>query len=185
MGAVVIEVDNDAPKELQLYGQWTTSSLRFAPLNNVGAKLILPLLFNATEVRLPHDQIYTLGHSHRSIAEFFARNLFLAAVRDAPIAFSDTPVNSVSTQYVEEFRRGYFYILKAAFGESVFQNRSAGDVLNFVLLNAYLPILNFDDPLLRGGAEALRKSVNKETRNDLSPLKAQLMEARNVTLARN
>jgi hypothetical protein len=181
--AVFIDAEQAASTELRLFGTWTAPSLENSLGDDVGAKLILPLLFNATKIELPHDQLYTLGHSYRSIADFFTRNLYLAVLRDAPVVFRKQAIDKVSAQQLHALRRQYFYILKAEFAEDCFQARNAEDALNFVFINTYLPVLQFSNPLLRRGAETLRRCVAIDRHIDLAPLKAQILKARAAVMS--
>jgi hypothetical protein len=139
-------------------------------------------LFYSIETRLSWDQLYTLGHTYRSIADFFARNIFLAVCRDASIIFKED-ASEASAQHLRTFRRHYFFILKAEVTEGCFQSQNADDFLNYVFLNAFLPVLDFENPLLGSGVSVLRKFVEIESRNDLPLLKAQLMNVRAAVMS--
>ena len=180
--AVILKVEEDGLAGLKIHGAWTASSFRSAPMGNNGVKIIAPLLFNTCEGRLVWDQLYTLGHSYRSIADFFARNIYLAACRDAPISFKED-TSAASAQHLRTFRRHYFFVLKAEITEGYFQSQTADDVLNFIFLNAFLPVVVFENPLLESGGRLLRKFVGVESRNDLPLLKAQLMNARAAVMS--
>jgi hypothetical protein len=182
---VVVEAGKDPLIEIRLAGQWTGSSLISAPTDETGVTLVLPLLFNTTQMSLPHDQLYTLGHSYRSIADLFARNLFLAVFRDVPIVFEVGPITDAAIQHVRAFRRQYFYILKAEYGETSFQHRNAEDMISFMMINAYLPVLDFANPLLRRGGEVLRASTAAAAHNERAPLKAEILSARMALLSQS
>ncbi|MGD9921503.1 MAG: hypothetical protein AB7V13_08655 [Pseudorhodoplanes sp.] len=188
IGAETVTLDlqsgANASAALRLGGRWCAPDFHAGPSHEVGMKLMLPLLFCASRIVLPYAHIYTIGRDHRSVADFFARNLFLAMGRNAPVSLEESGDGEASANAVGDFRRQYFYIVKATFSESIFQERSAADIFDLMLANSYLPVIPFKNPLLRRGGEALRNSVRAVGADrDVAALKLRLMDARKTILA--
>lgn len=173
---VLDQADNAG--KLQLSGCWRSPDFRPDNTEGVAVRLILPFLFEITEMKLPHSQIYTLGHSYRPLANFFMRNLFMAICRNAPATYETKQVGEAVTQGVRDLQRQYFYILKSVFSEPALENRSADEAIEFILANAYLPVLDFKSPLLQRGGQILRSALPGRDTARTGRLKSQLLEAR-------
>lgn len=178
----VLDQVNNAGK-LRLSGCWRAPDFQPDDLESLAAKLTLPFLFKIAAVGLPHSQIYTLGHDHRPLADFFMRNLFLAICRDVATTCETITTAAAVAQGVSDFQRQYFSILKATFDEPALEQGSANDAIGFIQANAYLPILNFNNPLLQHGAQHLRFILSKRGEHSrIGHLKSQVLEAREKML---
>lgn len=177
-----MEVVNDPCKDLQLIGHWRSPGMCAVPAGNVGAKVLLPLLFNPAEIRIPYAHFFTLGHPYRSIADLLARNLFLAITRDAPVSLVTTSFNDAPSNKRRQFRNSYYYILKTAFPEAMFGVSSTPEALDLVLANAYLPVCSFDNPLLRVGADMLRNRMGSSPEANVASSKARVIAVRETMM---
>lgn len=140
-----------------LGGRWRIEDLAALPIADTGARLVLPLLFRLSWLRLPHDQIYALSRAHRSPAGFFARNLVLALLRGAPLDLEVRDEDAAALKPMREFQNQYVFALKALVPDSAFGGRSATEVTDLVLASGYLPVIRFDNPVLDQGSAAIRR----------------------------
>ncbi|TCT04007.1 hypothetical protein [Aquabacter spiritensis] len=175
-----ITVSDEAVGQIDVFGRWRGPGLAGDPADEVGVKLLLPLVFRFCEIVLPHGQIYTTGRAYRSVADFFVRNLFFAIARNERVAFRAVPRGDVPAHAAAEFQRQYFYLIKGYFPEPVFHRNSVGDAMDLLAANLFLPVATFENPLLRHGGRALRQAVRA---GEASELKAGLLDARAAMMA--
>lgn len=164
-----------------LHGAWSTADLQGASFEAIGAKLFLPFLFTIGAVSLPHHQIHTFGHSYRSIADFFMRNLLLGIIRNEPI---ETRAEAVANLTLSgALRNQYFFIIKAMIADPVLAERSARETVDYLRASTYVPVMRFENTLLRHGAESLRAERQRlANRKSEETLIEQLTAARRAML---
>jgi len=189
-GSVVAEIGRDnvmltvetaqaAAGTLKLRGRWRTPDFRGAVLNEVSAKLLLPFMFRISRICLPASEIVYLRKESRSLADFFARNVFFAILRNVPVACDESAMFRVSMPAINDMQRQYFFILKSKFSEPVFQNREEIVAIDLILANAYAPVIQFQSHLLQEGGQKWRQTSRREgSQTEPAALKSRLKEAR-------
>lgn len=181
---VKISLVNAPPQvDVALHGRWRKPCSDMNLNTTPGARLLTPLLFRMSRIQLSYSGIHTVGRSHRAIADFFARNLLTALVTNMSITICRDTDDVSQGLYNHSFQMQYFYILKSLFPESIFQNRSAGDLMNLVLANTFLPVIQFDDQLLNQGAMSLRDDLTNTSRKNFSVFKTELLDVRRSMLS--
>ena len=183
--AVQIRIE-DAPGRgapLRLTGQPSVPDLNLGAIDQVGAKLILPLLFDIQTLCLPHRQILYLGRDFRSVADFFARNLFLAAVRNVTFDIQAGPTHQLP-EPAKTFKHEYCFILKHALPEEHLKARNAKESIDLIALNVCLDTQYFSHSMLnRNLGSAHPVSQHNTAGNHLAALKMRLLETRSALLA--
>lgn len=149
-------VSPDGRQGIELAGDWRSPDFEGAKLDNVGVKVMLPFLFRISAVILPVRQMFTCGESYRSPADFFMRNVFLGACRNAPMTCTAHDTDGSVNGNRHNLQRQYFFIIKSFFDEVEFDVRTTDEVIDFLGANAYLSVLEFSNPLLRHGCQELR-----------------------------
>lgn len=183
--AVQIRIE-DAPGRgapLRLTGQRSVPDLNLSAIDQVGAKLILPLLFDIQTLCLPHRQIFYLGRDFCSIADFFARNLFLAAVRNVTLDIQAAPTHQLPDS-AKNFKHEYCFILKHTLPEEHLKTRNANESIDLIALNACLNVQYFSHSILNrhlGSAHPVNQ--HNSAGNHLAALKMRLLETRSALLA--
>lgn len=165
--------------ELRLGGHWRTADLSRARLQETGGRLMLPLLYRISQVRLPQDLIFSIGRDHRSPAGFFARNLLLGLLRNAPLHLSDVDENADARRHLREFQSQYFFALRSLVGDGVFGERNAVEFADMVMANCFVPVIRFPNPLLEHGCAAIRRDVlrvNPSRRDRLMQARTAILE---------
>ncbi len=168
---------------LRLTGQPSMPDLNLSAIDQVGAKLILPLMFDIQTLCLPHRQIFYYGREFRSVAEFFARNLYLAAVRNVSLDIQAVPTHKLPESAIM-FKHEYYFILKHALPDEQLKSRNANESIDLIALNAYLGAQYFSHALLNrqlGSAHA--ESQHHSAGHHLAVLKMRLLETRSAVLA--
>ena len=153
--------DDDGPV---LLGRWRSPDMAMLPLETMGSRILTPFLFDVTGIRLHHSQIFTGGQGFRSIADFFLRNMLMAITQGMAVTCQPdaNPMESGAGDSLRELRRQYLYLLRAIFADPAFEGRNVPETVDFLLANAYLPLLHFSDPLLQQGADALRAACREQ-----------------------
>lgn len=162
---VLLEAVGNVSTAIQLEGRWQTPGCQGLVLNEAAVKIALPFLFASTRITLPPEQVMSFGQSYRSIADFVMRNLFIASCRNAPLTLAQETLPDDIRRGAEQLQRQYFYIVKAAFKEPEFESRRANEVMELFLANAYLPVLDFENPVLARSGHCLRNACFREPRN--------------------
>lgn len=146
-------------------------------VSHVGACLLLPLLFRARQIVLPHHAIYSVGREERSLADFFMRNVYLSALfggRPRYVADSETWPDALSARSGELGRR-YLWLLRAGTPEPWLSRRNARELL---VAATQLPLLKFDSDLLRVGMDQIRQSLREVGESPRHALRADFMSLR-------
>lgn len=150
-------VDPAGRAGISLAGNWRSPDFAAANLDNAAVKMLLPFLFRISTVTLPVGQVFTCGESYRSVADFFMRNIFLSACRNSPIVCTTLENDAEGGGNRRSLQRQYFFILKSIFDEPEFEARTADEAIDFLGANAYLPVLELNNPLLRHAGQKLRE----------------------------
>lgn len=183
--AVYLRVE-DAPGRgapLRLTGQPSVPDLNLSAIDQVGAKLILPLLFDIQTLCIPHRQIFYCGREFRSIADFFARNLFHAAVRNASFDTRAVPTHQF-LESAKQFRREYYYVFNHMLPEEQLKSRGLNESINLIALNACLGVQYFSHSILNNSlGSAHPVSHHHNAVNHMAALKMRLLETRSALLA--
>lgn len=180
---VHVEPAKQASEAFRIIGLPIMPDLNLDAIDQVGAKLIFPLLFNINIFSLPHRQLFYLGRDFRSIADFFARNLFLAAIRNATFEIQAAQLHQFSDP-AKRFIHEYFFILKQAFQEDHLKNRDAKESINLIELNAYLNVQYFSSALLNCNLGHMNaENQHSGFANRLNILKMRILKTRSALLA--
>ena len=177
-----LEQSDESDNGIVISGAWRTPGLFAVPPAETGVKLLVPLLYRVSCLRLPHGQIFALARHDRPIVDFFARNLFLAMARNAPLDCHEMAGDAVRTSAAKDFQRHYFFVFKHVFPTPAFAKLNASDSLDLVAVDSYLPVLTYESQLLRCGAEKIRNARAHPPVN-LAELKTRVVEARESILA--
>lgn len=148
-----------------------------------GARLFAPLLMSIEEVRLPHHHVFSMRRHDRSVADFFARNIYYALGRpDGVRCVVSPPLDIVrETSLQAEFSRRYLWVLRHEIPDPLLHE---SDLIDRLWINAYVKMLAFEEPIFELGANEIRKrrrdNFNKQ---DKKVLLARLMHAREKMMA--
>lgn len=180
---VTVEAEDNGTRGLRLFGDWRATEFQGLRADEAGVKLVLPFVFNVTGIRLPNCEIYTLGRECGPISDLFVRNVFFAMGRNAPVVVEERGQYQSGLLAAKEFRHQYFFVLKSFLREDVCESQPAGEMIELIYANAFIPIVSFRNALLTRGSEQLRRVTRcwgSET--DLRLLKERLMAARILML---
>ncbi|TBX16178.1 hypothetical protein [Nioella sediminis] len=181
---VSLRASSNLGSGVKVAGNWRGPDFESTDFSHAGTKLFLPFLFEISEINLSHAQIFTLGHSYRSLADFFMRNLLLSLCRDEALDIDGSGQEIVDDGVVRNFQRQYFYIFKTLFPEPVLEKRHARESIDFMQANAYVPVMDFQNPLLRLGAEQLRATcLSRSGQKSQEQLLKGLHQARQKMMA--
>lgn len=182
IGAAPIE---EKPARVKLRGGWRTSDCQDLTPTNVGVKLALPVLYDIKAVSFPSSEIMTMKSEGRSLNDFFATNLLFALCRNVAVSLDRTsaPANR-SPDGVRRLRERYISLLHSMLSEKALGTRSASDDIDMMLINAYVPVMEFSTSLMEQGSLMIRQMVrDKEINNVQAQLHSQLLEVRKRLLA--
>jgi hypothetical protein len=181
-GGIIVESDSTDSAAVALTGRWRSPLLAGAH-SSAAALLLLPFVFLIDGIRLPHDQICTLGRDDRTVADFFMRNLFYAACRNEPFTLLGHPtgVQPTITKTARDLARTFGWIAKALLKDDVFDSPNAPE---YILASAHLPLTAFSTPLLRAGAAVLQRAAaennaqagGRRTLPELTQLREQILK---------
>jgi|GEM_PF-5356569 len=152
--------------------------------NSVGAALLMPFLIDINRIVLPHYHIVALIPHQRTVADFFARNLFFAASKRGCIRFEHSAEldNPMQTKNAVDFRKRYLWVCKAVLNESAF---NADDAISKLLMNAYFQIFEFENSILESGVALLRDAMaQKYSSLTAAPVNEEFFAIRNEILER-
>jgi hypothetical protein len=185
--AVYLRVEDspssDAP--LSFSAQAIVPGLDLGDIHKVGTKLIFPFLYHIQVLRLPHRQITYLGREFRSIAEFFARNLFLSSARNVSYHVQIVLMHELP-EAVQKFQHEYYFIFKHLLPEDRLRYRNAKEAINLIVLNACLGVDYFSHGLInRHLVSASRANQSNTAGEHLPALKMRLLETRTALLAQS
>ena len=126
-----------------------------AGVRSIGARLILPLISSIYRIGVPSRQVYALRRHERSIADFFARNLFFALTRPNDAACEITAASNAceETRLQTEFSRRYLWIMRTDLAEPILHDRN---IIERLLINARLKTITFKSGMLESGADEIR-----------------------------
>lgn len=176
---------SDLSGALHITGYPSIPDLDLGTMNRVSAKLVLPLLFDISTLCLPHRNIVYLGREFRSLADFFARNLFHAAVRNTIFEIQLESPRKL-TENSKNFKNEYFYILKHALFEECLKTRNAKESIDIIALNACLDAQYFNHAILNRPLGSGRLgSQNDRYMSNLADLKMRLLNTRSALLAQD
>lgn len=177
--AVVDLIDaKDVGAGLTLQGHWSAEEFSALPNLKTSARLYLPFLFETSRMVIPEQQIAALDMDHRPVVDFFVRNLFMAIGRDCPITCTADAATTLPNMS-RTFQRHYMYLFKHIFPEKSLGELGASEVMDFILVNSFFPMLDFENTLLRQGADQLRKlSTPAQTLAPVADLKGDLLQTR-------
>lgn len=173
----------DTPKGgIELNGRWRSQILASAT-HSSGTLMLAPFFFWIEEMCIPHSMIYTMGKPHRSISDFFMRNLFFAAGRNDIVNFKDSPLTKGTTlEGSRQLARRYTWIFKSLYKDPVFGD---ANVLEMLLANVHLPLFEFENMLLENGAVEYRSKVAQtEGMSRMSDQKERAMLIRKKVMSR-
>lgn len=151
--------------------------------NQVKAKLLLPLFVDVKSIQLPHQAIFYTGLRRRSIADFFARNLLMAAVRNAPFELQSESMGA--DEPARLFMHEYFAILKHSISEEQLKNRSIRESIDLIRLNACLNAQYFSSAILNWDAGWFgSRDQGTSTSHEMIAMKSSILDVREELLAR-
>ncbi|NQY38656.1 MAG: hypothetical protein HRT80_01010 [Henriciella sp.] len=128
------------------------------------AQVLYPLLGRVTSIDLPAGSIFALRSHNRSMADFWARNLFHALSSTHNVEYvqkfdgraGDGPTT------VEEFTKRYLWVLRDALPDS---NLKRADLLEQLMIDFHFPVIAYENEVFKGGMKALRR-INAATLDD-------------------
>ncbi len=156
---VSIGCDDDAEPNSALSIEVHDDALAAGPAaTSIGALLLLPFHVGVRALTFSQEAIVSMRCYERSIADFAARNLAFALMQPEAVSFTKAPSGAQQSELRvrSEFLKRYRWVLHSVFEEPAL-NGSTSNV--HVLIDAYVPMLSFQHPVLTEGAGALRRAV--------------------------
>lgn len=151
-----LEIVDKTTDCIGLQGHWRTPYFEGFSANEAATKIVLPFLFEISQISIPSNQILSFGQDYRSTADFFSRNLFIAACQNISLTLREVPVSGAIRHAALQLQKQYFFVLKAAIEEPEFQNHGAKEIIDLFLANAHLPVINFKNPVLERSWDIMR-----------------------------
>lgn len=128
------------------------------------AQVLYPLLGQVTQIDLPAGSIFALRSHTRSIADFWARNLFhaLSSTHNVEYVQSFESRGGDGPTTAEEFTKRYLWVLRDALPDS---NLSRPDILEQLMIDFHFAVIAYENEVFKGGMKALRR-INAATLED-------------------
>lgn len=128
------------------------------------AQVLYPLLGQVTFIELPAGSIFALRSHNRSIADFWARNLFhaLSSTQNVEYVQSVESRSGDSRSTADELTKRYLWVLRDALPDS---NLKRPDILEQLMIDFHFPVLAYENEVFKGGMKALRR-INAATLED-------------------
>lgn len=142
------------PGASRVDGNWRAPGIDPAGIDDPGARVMLPLLFLPTAIRLAPVDMISLGHPHRPVADLFARCLLYAGLRNGSISWRVTPI--VAPAMSRDLLHRYYFILRSCLPDTALTSRPPPEGLDLLLANLYSAALPLNNAMLKSGARALR-----------------------------
>ena len=128
------------------------------------AQVLYPLLGQATTIDIPAGSIFALRSHTRSIADFWARNLFhvLSSTQNVEYVQILDSVDGDGPTIADEFTKRYLWVLRDALPDSNFKRP---DILETLMIDYHFPVIAYENEVFKGGMKALRR-INAATLED-------------------
>lgn len=129
------------------------------------AQVLYPLLGRVISVDLPAGRIFALRSHTRSIADFWARNLFHVLSSTTHVEYSeetDPLLGGDGHATIPEFTKRYLWVLRDALPDS---NLKRPDFLEQLMIDFHFPVIAYENEVYKGGMKALRR-LNAGTLED-------------------
>ncbi|MEL6827046.1 MAG: hypothetical protein AAFN91_12420 [Pseudomonadota bacterium] len=132
---------------------------------HAGARYVIPMLGEIMSLKLPANCIYALRIHERSIADFWARNLFYALSVNGDLKFTSdkSTVTDFQSKTANEFAVRYLWYLRSVYEDEAFAQKNILDKLPVAL---YFPVIKFENKTLQAGMEQIR-DLNIQLSKDL------------------
>lgn len=128
------------------------------------AQILYPLLGRVTSIEIPAGRIFALRSHTRSIADFWARNLFHVLSSTHSVEYVqklETPLSDGPT-VTDEFTKRYLWVLRDTLPDSNFTRR---DILEQLMIDFHFPVIAYENQVFKSGMKALRR-LNAVTLED-------------------
>lgn len=174
-GGVTIEIGEKekGANGIALSGKWIAPDFRDIDFETAASKVLLPFYFEICEITLSYSDFYTMGHNYRPLSDFFMRNLMMAFMREAPVYCKTLPDKAELPKKTDDLKRQYYFIAKSIFREAIFDTRGTVEVIDLIKANAFLPLLDFKNPVLESGAKHIRCTRSREGASRLLAMNLQ------------
>ena len=128
------------------------------------AQVLYPLLGQVTTIDIPARSIFALRSYSRSIADFWARNLFhvLSSTESVEYLHNLDSLGGDGPTVVDEFTKRYLWVLQDALPDSNFKRP---DFLEQLMIDFHFPMIDYENEVIKSGMKALRR-INAATLED-------------------
>ena len=128
------------------------------------AQVLYPLLGQVTSIDIPASRIFALRSHTRSIADFWARNLFhvLSSTQSVEYVHILDSLDGDGQAIASEFTKHYLWVLRDALPDSNFKRP---DIFEQLLIDFHFPVIAYENQVFKGGMNALRR-INAATLED-------------------
>ena len=128
------------------------------------AQVLYPLLGQVQSFKIPAPKIFALRSHNRSVADFWARNLFhaLSATSDVDCMETSEDLKGDGPTAMDGLTKSYLWVLRDALPDS---NLKSPDVFERLTLDFYFPIIAYENQVLKSGMKTLR-DLNATTLED-------------------
>lgn len=159
--AVTILADTEATQSVSRIGLAGLSQYILAQRTPNASQVFYPLIGQVKTVDLPASKIFSLRSHRRSIADFWARNIFHALSSASDVEFEELSHSASSncSNIVSGFSKNYLWALRDALPDAAL---SRPDIFEKVTLDFYFPVLTYENQILGKGMQALRR-LNAKT----------------------
>ncbi|MFN3213082.1 MAG: hypothetical protein ACE37M_08255 [Henriciella sp.] len=128
------------------------------------AQVFYPLLGQVQSFKIPAAKIFALRSHNRSVADFWARNLFhtLSSTSDVDCTETSENLKGDGPTAMDGLTKSYLWVLRDALPDS---NLKCPDVFEKLTLDFYFPVIAYENQILKGGMKTLRE-LNATTLED-------------------
>ena len=146
------------------------------------AQILFPLLGQVKSIELPAGSIFALRSHKRSIADFWARNLFhaLSSTQNVEYVEKFESRDGDGPTTADELTKRYLWVLRDTLPDS---NLSRPDILEQLMIDFHFPVIAYENEVLKGGMKALRR-INAATLEEQRLSAEDLESAKRFNMAR-
>lgn len=128
------------------------------------AQVFYPLLGQVRSFKIPAAKIFALRSHNRSVADFWARNLFhtLSSTSDVDCMETSDDLKGDGPTAMDGLTKSYLWVLRDALPDS---NLKSPDVFEKLTLDFHFPIIVYENQILKNGMKTLR-DLNAMTLED-------------------
>lgn len=121
------------------------------------SQVFYPLLGQVQSIAIPANKIFALRSHNRSVADFWARNLFHALSSTSDVSYVEQigAHKEDGASPADGLAKRYLWVLRDALPDS---NLKRDDALEKLTLDFYFPVIAYENAILQSGMRLLRRA---------------------------